>query len=53
MTTLRWFGAAAAAVVLATPVARAQDFPKPGPEHELLKKHVGTWDLTMGDLELF
>src|SRR5262249_33805782 len=26
---------------------------KPGPEHELLKKHVGTWDLTMkfGEME--
>src|SRR5262249_32330939 len=28
-------------------VAPAQGPPKPGPEHELLKKHVGTWDTTM------
>jgi hypothetical protein len=35
------------ATVLAAPAARAQDFPKPGPEHEFLKKHVGTWDITM------
>ena len=28
-------------------VARAQDFPKPGPEHEVLKKMEGNWDLTM------
>ncbi len=34
------------AAMLAAP-ALAQEPPKPGPEHELLKKHVGTWDLTM------
>ncbi len=41
----------ACAVVLATvafaPPARAQDFPKPGPEHDVLKKLVGNWDATM------
>src|SRR5207248_2344903 len=47
MKAVRWFCAAALVAVLAAPAARAQDFPKPGPEHELLKKHVGTWDLTM------
>lgn len=26
---------------------QAQDFAKPGPEHELLKKLVGTWDTSM------
>ncbi len=26
---------------------RAQDFPKPGPEHEPLKKLVGTWDAVL------
>src|SRR5215510_4460053 len=47
MTMVRWFGLVGMAVVLAAPAARAQDFPKPGPEHELLKKWVGTWDTTM------
>ncbi len=47
MKEARWFLAAALAAVLAAPAARAQEFPKPGPEHELLKKQVGTWDLTM------
>ncbi|HET6575142.1 MAG TPA: DUF1579 domain-containing protein [Fimbriiglobus sp.] len=47
MTTVRWFSAVAVAAVLAAPAARAQEFPKPGPEHEVLKKLVGTWDLTM------
>ena len=38
----------------ATPAAKAQEaapptmpMPKPGPEHELLKKDVGTWDATV------
>ena len=47
MTTLRWFCAVALAAGLLAPAAPAQEFPKPGPEHELLKKMVGTWDLTM------
>lgn len=47
MTTLRWFGAAALAVALAAPAARAQQPAKPGPEHEILKKMEGTWDATM------
>lgn len=34
------------AVLLAVP-AFAQEMPKPGKEHELLKKMVGTWDTTM------
>ena len=46
MKTVHWFCAVALAVV-ATPAAWAQEAPKPGPEHEFLKKHVGTWDLTM------
>jgi hypothetical protein len=33
--------------LVAAPAVRAQEPPKPGPEHELLKKHVGTWDLVM------
>jgi hypothetical protein len=37
---------ALAASLSATP-ARAQEPAKPGPEHDVLKKLVGTWDLTM------
>ena len=47
MTTLRWSCAAALAVALAAPATQAQEFPKPGPEHEVLKKLEGTWDATM------
>jgi hypothetical protein len=49
MKTLRWLGAVALAAVVAVPSARAQapEFPKPGPEHEVLKKLEGTWDATM------
>jgi hypothetical protein len=38
--------AAAVAVLLAVPVASYAQapMPKPGPEHEFLKKDVGTWD---------
>jgi len=47
MKTLSWFCAATLAVVLAVPSVRAQEGPKPGPEHEVLKKMEGNWDLTM------
>jgi hypothetical protein len=43
---MRTIAAAVIAAVLAAPAA-AQDLPKPGPEHELLKKMVGNWDLTL------
>jgi Protein of unknown function (DUF1579) len=33
--------------VFAAPAVRAQEPPKPGPEHDVLKKLVGNWDLTM------
>jgi hypothetical protein len=46
MQTVRWFCAVALAAALVTPI-RAQEFPKPGPEHEQLKKLEGTWDATM------
>jgi hypothetical protein len=46
MTTARWFCTVALAAVLAAP-ASAQEPPKPGPEHEILKKMEGNWDLTM------
>lgn len=37
----------AVAGVLATTHVPAQDFPKPGPEHEELKELVGEWDAVM------
>ena len=43
---MRAIAAAVCAAVLAGPAA-AQDGPKPGPEHEVLKKMAGTWDVTM------
>jgi len=46
MKTARWFCALVAAAVLAAP-APAQEPVKPGPEHEILKKMEGNWDLTM------
>jgi hypothetical protein len=47
MKTVRYFCVVALAALLAAPAARAQDIPKPGPEHEVLKKMEGNWDLTM------
>lgn len=38
---------AVVAGLLAGPAVRAQDFPKPGPEHDVLKKLEGDWDTTM------
>jgi len=32
------------AVVVAVGSVFAQEAPKPGKEHEMLKKHEGTWD---------
>ena len=46
MKTVRWFGAVVAVAVLA-PAAPAQEAPKPGPEHAVLKKLEGNWDLVM------
>jgi hypothetical protein len=43
---MRTIAAMAVAAALAAPAA-AQEAPKPGPEHEVLKKLAGTWDLTM------
>lgn len=47
MKTVRWFGLVAAVAVLVSPAARGQESPKPGPEHEVLKKLEGNWDLVM------
>ena len=51
MRSLRWFSVLSLVVLLASGV-RAQEPAKPGPEHEVLKKYVGTWDTTMkfGDM---
>jgi len=47
MTTVRSLFALAL-LILAGTTATSQDFPpKPGPEHEMLKKWEGTWDATM------
>lgn len=46
MKTLRWFCALVAVAVFGA-AAAAQEFPKPGPEHEMLKKMEGNWDLVM------
>jgi len=41
------FCAVAIAIALLTSDSRAQEPPKPGPEHAFLKKMEGRWDLTM------
>jgi hypothetical protein len=46
MNSMRYLCAIALAALIG-PSAVAQEPPKPGPEHEILKKHVGTWDATM------
>lgn len=46
MTAVRGY-VGVALILVAASVASAQEPPKPGPEHDLLKKHVGTWDTTM------
>ena len=43
---MRMFAAVTMAAVL-TGSAAAQEAPKPGPEHKMLKKREGTWDTTM------
>ncbi|MBX9584102.1 MAG: DUF1579 domain-containing protein [Gemmataceae bacterium] len=43
---MRTIAAVAVAAVMTAPAA-AQDGPKPGPEHDVLKKMAGTWDLTL------
>ncbi|MFO0809758.1 MAG: DUF1579 domain-containing protein [Gemmataceae bacterium] len=47
MTTMRTLIASALIAVILSPVARAQPTPKPGPEHDIFKKQVGTWETTM------
>lgn len=47
MNTVRWFCAVAVVAALVSPVAHAQDGPKPGAEHAVLRKMEGNWDLVM------
>jgi hypothetical protein len=47
MTTLRCLCTAALAAALSVPMVQAQESPKPGPEHEKLKKLEGAWETTM------
>src|SRR5687768_222046 len=46
MKPVRWIGALVVAGLAAAPAVQAQEFPKPGPEHELLKKLEGSWEAT-------
>jgi Protein of unknown function (DUF1579) len=47
MNAVRWWCAVVVAALAFASAARAQEPPKPGPEHELLKKMEGTWDASM------
>jgi hypothetical protein len=47
MKTVHWFYLVGLVAVLVAPLAKAQEPPKPGPEHEVLKKYEGTWDTTL------
>lgn len=47
MNAIRCLCGVAMAALLVSPAVRAQEAPKPGPEHVLLKKMEGTWDATM------
>jgi hypothetical protein len=47
MKAVRWFCAAALAAALVASTAFAQEPPRPGPEHEVLKRLEGTWDASM------
>jgi hypothetical protein len=47
MKTFGKFLAVVASAALATPAPAQDQPPRPGPEHEVLKKHEGTWDFVM------
>lgn len=53
MKLVRIVSIAAVAGLMLSSISNAQEPPKPGPEHEMLKKMEGTWDATMkfGDME--
>jgi hypothetical protein len=44
---LRQALSALVALLIVAGLSLAQEFPKPGPEHEKLKEYVGTWDAVM------
>ncbi len=54
MRALVRFGTLALVIALAPHAVRAQEPPKPGPEHDLLKKMEGSWDIVMkaGGMEM-
>jgi hypothetical protein len=47
MNAIRCLSLVVIAAIVAAPTVFAQEPPKPGPEHELLKKMEGTWDASM------
>jgi hypothetical protein len=47
MKAIRCFCLSVIAALIAAPTCFGQEPPKPGPEHEVLKKMEGTWDATM------
>jgi len=47
MKSNRCLIAAVVVGLIVTAGSRGQEFPKPGPEHEMLKKMEGTWDAKM------
>ncbi len=47
MKAVRWSLVLCVAAMLLAPAARAQEPARPGPEHEQLKKLVGTWEATI------
>jgi hypothetical protein len=47
MKLVRLVAIAAVVCLILSSQANAQEPPKPGPEHEMLKKMVGIWDATM------
>ena len=54
MHALVRFGTLALVFAIAPQAVRAQEPPKPGPEHDLLKKMEGSWDIVMkaGGMEM-
>jgi hypothetical protein len=47
MTIARWLLVSLIACLLAAPAFAQPPMPKPGPEHEILKKLEGTWEATV------
>jgi hypothetical protein len=47
MKMLRLLGLLAIMALIGAPTTQAQEQPKPGPEHAILKKQEGTWEATI------